>query len=76
MAEIVTMYREHRRTQATGRSEKQEHFDDVTDRTVSVDVPLYKDETLEIEELDRVIRHLIGLATEKDPGWSLQNAPL
>jgi hypothetical protein len=76
LAEIVSMYRDHRRAIATGRVEVQKQRDDVTDQEVDVEVPIYKDETLEIEELDRAIRHLIAEASEKDPKWSLQNAPL
>ena len=37
---------------------------------------LSKDEELEIEELDRAIRHLITTASQKDPSWSLSNPPL
>ncbi len=70
------MYRDHRRAIATGRYETQKHVNHVTGKEVEVEVPVYKDETLEIEELDRAIRHLIGLASEKDPSWKLSNAPL
>ena len=35
-----------------------------------------KDEHLEIEELDRCIRHLIGQASERDPNWRLENPAL
>jgi len=76
LAEIISMYRDHRRAIATGRVEIQKHMDNVSSEEVGVEVPLYKDETLEIEELDRAIRHMIGLASEKDPKWNLQNAPL
>ena len=41
-----------------------------------VEVPLYKDDLLTIAEMDRCIRFLIGLVTDKDPNWSLENDPL
>lgn len=76
LAEIISVYRDHRRTIPTGRTETQKQPDHVTGQEVEIEVPVYKDETLEIEELDRAIRHLIGMASDKDPTWSLQNAPL
>ena len=76
LAEIISAYRDHRRAIPTGRYETQTHTDNVAGGEVEIKVPLYKDETLEIEELDRAIRHMIGLASAKDPGWDLQNAPL
>jgi hypothetical protein len=76
LAEIISMYRDHRRTIATGRVEKMMQMDNVAGKEVEIEVPIYKDENLEIEELDRSIRHQIGLASQKDPTWSLQNAPL
>jgi len=33
-------------------------------------------ETLEVEELDRAIRFLIGEITRKDSTWKLENSPL
>ena len=75
-AQIISMYRDQRRTIATGRVEIQKHIDNVSDKEVDVEVPIFKDETLEIEELDRAIRHMIGLASKKDPSWKLTNAPL
>lgn len=76
LAEIISIYRDHRRTIPTGDVEVQQHQDEVTGQMVDVKVPLFKDEGLEIEELDRAIRHLISLASEKDPAWKLTNAPL
>jgi len=49
-------------------------FNPVTKEQVKV--PQMKEETLEVEELDRVIRYLIGQVTEKDPTWKLENPPL
>ena len=69
------MYRDHRRTISAG-TEKQKHLDNVTNQEVEVEVPIFKDETLELEELDRAIRYLVGLASEKDPNWSLLSTPL
>lgn len=76
LAEIVSAYRNYRRSIATGRSETQKQTDHVTGQEVEVEVPIFKDETLEIEELDRAIRYLIGVASEKDPTWRLDAAPL
>jgi hypothetical protein len=39
-------------------------------------VPIFKTELLEVEELDRAIRFLIGQITAKDPTWQLTNPPL
>jgi hypothetical protein len=51
-------------------------MDNVAGKEVEIKVPIYKDETLEIEELDRAIRHMISLASEKDSSWKLTNTPL
>lgn len=76
LAEIISVYRDHRRTIDTGRVEVRKVRDEVTGQEVEVDVPIFKDEILEIEELDRAIRHMIGLASAMDSGWKLTNAPL
>ena len=66
LQQIIDAYRDHRRVQDSGHTE-------VID---GVAVPVMKTEMLEIEELDRAIRYLIGQATEKDPTWKLENPPL
>lgn len=76
LAEIISVYRDHRRTIDTGRVEVRKVRDEVTGQDVEVEVPIFKDEILEIEELDRAIRHMIGLASAMDSGWKLTNAPL
>ena len=76
LAEIIAVYRDHRMTINTGRTKVEKQLNQVTGQEVEIDVPVYKDETLEIEELDRAIRHLIRIASEKDPNWNLQNQPL
>lgn len=74
--DIVAVYREHRRGIPNGRIEVQQKLDEVTQQMVDVDVELHKDEGLEIEEIDRLIRHLVGEITAKDPNWRLTNNPL
>lgn len=70
--EIVAAYRDHRAVQETGRFEDQ--IDPRTGKTVRLSI--YKGECLEIEELDRCIRYLIGQASTTDPKWSLDNDPM
>lgn len=70
-ARVVACYREYRRGIPTGDTEKVDTPDGGT-----AEVPTYKGETLELVELDRCIRWLIGLASEKDPTWRLDNSPL
>jgi hypothetical protein len=41
-----------------------------------VEVPICKEESLEVEELDRAIRYLVGQIREKRPKWRLEQAPL
>lgn len=72
LIEIINCYRDHRRTQPSGRTQ----MVDPDWKGPPVEVPLMKGDMLEIEELDRCIRYLIGLASERDPQWSLEKAPL
>jgi len=69
--EIVACYSNHRRTIPSGRFEEQE------EPTLGkrVTIPVMKGETLEIGELDRVIRYLVRQITDKEPTWSLDNPP-
>lgn len=68
---FIAVYRDHRALIPSGR--------EVTEVNIAgdeVQVPVMKRETLEVEEMDRCIRHLIGLISEEDPAWALTNAPL
>ncbi len=69
LIQIIACYRDHRRTLPSGRTEKQ------TDEMLGeeIDVPVMKDELLEVAELDRAIRYLVGQITERDETWSLDN---
>lgn len=69
---LVAAYDGHRRSLETGRHER------VIDPTLGkeIEVPVFKTEVLELEELDRCIRFLIKLAKEKDGSWMLTNPPL
>lgn len=70
--EIVACYKNHRATIPTGRVELQE--DPTTGNMVEVQI--MKGESLELEELDRAIRALVRLATERDAAWKLENPAL
>lgn len=71
LTQIVACYRDHRAVQPSGRTEPLQ--DPMTGETINV--PVMKGENLEVEELDRVIRYLIGQVTERDPSWKLENPP-
>jgi len=68
---VVTYYREYRQTIPSGRFEVQ--VDPTLGREIHVSVP--KSEVLEVYEMDRLIRWLVGQITEKDPTWKLENPP-
>ncbi|UCG51428.1 MAG: hypothetical protein JSW58_14770 [Candidatus Latescibacterota bacterium] len=72
LIQIIACYGEYRRSKPTGRFETQ------TDPTLGekIEVPIMKGELLEVDELDRAIRFLIGQITEREPGWSLENPPM
>ena len=72
LVQVIQCYRDHRATKATGRTEQQVH--PVTKEQVGLDI--MKTEELEIEEIDRAIRYLIGKASTIDPNWSLDGTPL
>lgn len=73
---LLAMYRDHRRGIPNGRTET---MTEPATKT-KVQVPLMKDEALELEELDRAIRALIGQASREADrlgvAWSLESAPL
>jgi len=68
---IFMCYKDYRGTVNSGRSRLMEN-----EKGEMVEVFVGKGEMLEIEEVDRAIRHLIGVATELDPDWKLESAPL
>ena len=72
LIQILACYRDHRQGRSSGRTEKMK--DPILGR--QVEVPIMKTDVLEIEEMDRAIRHLIRQASEKDPTWKLENPPL
>jgi hypothetical protein len=69
---MVEGYRKHRMGTMSGRTEKVKH--PVTQRVTEIPIP--KTDALEVEELDRCIRFLIGQVTSLDESWSLDNPPL
>jgi hypothetical protein len=69
--QVVMAYRDHRRTIESGRTELVE--EPLTGEMV--EVPICKDENLEVEELDRAIRYLAGQIREKRPEWMLGTPP-
>lgn len=68
LIQIIACYRDHRRTIPSGRTEVQ------TDPTLGeeVTVPVMCEDTLEVPEMEAVIRFLIHAITEKDPSWTLE----
>ncbi|OGO08158.1 MAG: hypothetical protein A2Y61_00300 [Chloroflexi bacterium RBG_13_60_13] len=69
LMQVVACYKDHRAGIETGRFEEQ------VDPTLGkmVRVPIYKGEPLEVEELTRAIRALVGQIKEKDPTWTLES---
>jgi len=63
--QIVMAYRDHRATIDTGRVEE------IDVEGTKRRVPVMKGELLEVEELDRAIRYLIGEITRRDPTWDV-----
>jgi len=66
LQQLVAAYGGHRATMETGG----------VDATLTPPQPIYKGEQLEVEELDRAIRYLVGQITERDPSWRLTNPAL
>lgn len=69
LVQIIACYRDHRAVKPTGRVAQETEA--VLGKTV--EVPTYKTDTLEVEEMDRLVRYLIGQITEREPTWSLEN---
>jgi len=72
LMQVIACYRDHRMAQETGRTEVvmdpgSGHY---------AEVPVFKGEALEIEEVDRAIRWLISKALELDPRWTLDQKPM
>lgn len=72
LMELIAAYRDHRMAIASGDFETQ--IDPTLGKEIKV--PVMKTEMLEVAELDRAIRALIGQVTSKDPTWSLNNPPM
>lgn len=76
LTQVIACHRDHRAGLPTGRTETQ--VDPVDN--AEVQVPIMKGETMELEELDRAIRYLIGVASEEAQKrgikWSLDSQPL
>lgn len=72
LMQIIACYRDHRASLDTGR--RKVELNPMTGKRFSV--PIFKRETLEVEELDRVIRALISQIKERVPEWQVTDAPL
>lgn len=70
--QVLDCYRDHRRTIDSGRRGMM--FDPGLGE--DVEVTLFKDETLEVEELDRAIRYLMAQIYEKKPDWKITDPDL
>jgi hypothetical protein len=72
LGQVVACYRDHRRVIETGRTERLKN----PDTGEQAEVPVYKTEFLEKEELDRAIRYLVAQMMQLDPAWSLEQPSL
>jgi hypothetical protein len=68
--QLIACYRDYRSAIPSGRTET------IMDPTLGKEVTtsIMKTDNLEVEELDRAIRFLIGQITELDPSWDI-NTP-
>ena len=64
--QVVARYRNHRASIDTGRTKMEQNPTTGED----VEVSIFKGETLEVEELDLVIRYLVDQIHEKDSLWT------
>ena len=71
LMQVIACYRDHRVTKQSGRVEIQK---DMLGKEQQI--PIMKSDILEAEEIDRVIRFLVGQITTIDPSWSLENPSL
>lgn len=72
--QIVSCYRDYRSVQNSTTGELVEQKDVVSGKIV--EIPKTKPETLEVAELDRLIRYLVGQITELDSTWTLDRPPM
>jgi hypothetical protein len=72
LMQIIAAWRDHRMAQPSGRTHEMRH-PMTGDR---MRVPVMKGDSLEVEELDRAIRYLIGQVTAQDPTWKIENPPM
>lgn len=74
LVQIVASYRDHRSLIDSGRF----HDIEVTNHlgTEIKRVPIGKDDTLEVEELDRAIRYLTAQLVAKKPDWKIEDPSL
>lgn len=72
MQEVLALYAEYRRKIPTGDVERR--VDPMMHETI--EVPLVKNETLTVDELDRCIRWLVGQLKDRRPEWTLESEPL
>lgn len=70
LIQLIACYRDHRMTKPSYRTEIQKDI-----KGKDVEVPIMKTDLLEVEEIDHLIRHLIGKVTELKPDWDI-NKPL
>ena len=64
---VVMAYRDHRRAQTGNRTEEV-----VNPKTKKLEtIPVMRTDALELEEIDRCIRFMIGQATSINPDWKL-----
>lgn len=72
MSRVVACYARYRQTVPSSRVDKVK--DPVTGE--SIEVPKFKTDQLEKEEVDRLIRFLIRQQSERFPEWKLDDPPL
>lgn len=74
LLQFVACYRDHRACIPSTTGETVQQKDPGTGKIT--ETPKTKTETLEVVEMDRLVRWLVGQITEKDPSWSLERQPL
>jgi len=74
LIQFIACYRDHRACIPSTTGEMIQQKDPGTGKIS--ETPKTKPETLEVVELDRLIRWAIGQITEKDPEWSLDRSPM
>lgn len=69
LIQLIACYRDHRRAIPTGRIEVQ--VDPAAG--VPVEVPVFKGDMLELEELIQAVRYLVAQIRERNPSWNLES---